>query len=449
MTTQRPRLDERPADLPDPALQNIHAPNSGEIRELPEVLTDDKGTVGLLGQEYVKLSKMSEMKQKALGFLLEAGQQLALGQGAIMPREAVVHSPNILEEVPEDAPTDTAETVAEASKLLEKQRFVKEAPRFRDQVTDTTRMNVLDYVASRSALGQWTEDPIYDSDSKHVTEHEALVGLEAFLENVADESDDHSYDSDLIKKAQGMLDTLTFIGQKEYAEATVGLAKLWTDFLDADPDNQICVLTKISRGSKTKSDKYLFEEILKHFSEEQIEMYKHRMTVELEDVTAPPEKTRVVVLDDWTISGSQIKAAYDLIEHSPLTNAYKDAIEVNLLVSSRKRIAQGFEHDRHTTWDPSDDIYVPLRAYYVAHESPDTAQYGNHITGYHSSVDYDFENEISKMVSFLNTGSLVGREKMPPLTNIRRVYRNMKAQRINEIATAKPQQRRHSQGHGK
>lgn len=56
-----------------------------------------------------------------------------------------------------------------------------------------------------------------------------------------------------------------------------------------------------------------------------------------------------------------------------------------------------------------------------AAESSLSTRSGAHITGFHSSVDFDFENDIGAMVAESRSQTGVG--TMPPLTNIVRPYR--------------------------
>lgn len=56
-----------------------------------------------------------------------------------------------------------------------------------------------------------------------MTEHKGLVQLHSFLHNVAS---DHP-NANVAEQAQSMLDNLTFIGEKEYDEATAYIADVW------------------------------------------------------------------------------------------------------------------------------------------------------------------------------------------------------------------------------
>lgn len=439
--------DENPAFEPDQATDFVATESADtvdmidtqskpesqlEVQPTTEQVAVAAQIIDSLGSKAVGLTLSEQFTRVAVKMFESTGKVLALQHGFILAPD---------EEQPRPKSPE-ATGPKSAAVLLETKRFVREAPLFTDQVADTSRTNELQHVGIARPLGQdgveWHTGKITT-----MTEHVALKGLREFLTDFSQSRHkDRSYAGGrpmLRDVARSMLDKLTFIGKPEYDEAAEGFAELWKQFLDADSKHQICVLTKISKGDYIKSDRFLFEEILKHFSPEEIEKYEHRITTELEDITAKPDDTRVILLDDWTISGSQIKQAYNLIENSPLTNAFKDSIEVNLLVSSRERIKKGFHHDRDTV-NPFDDVKVPLRAYFVAHEAPATSEYGSHITGFHSSVDFDFENTIGEMVRVLNGGSNWGDEKhvMPPLTNVPRAYRNAVLSLARRVGRAKP-----------
>jgi len=135
-----------------------------------------------------------------------------------------------------------------------------------------------------------------------------------------------------------------------------------------------------------------------------------------------------VLLDDWTISGMQLKNVYNLlVEQYP---EIKDRIEVQLIVANKQRIEKGFLIDR---W-MGDEKRIPLRAYFSAHEAK-TAENGAYITGFHSSVDYDFETLIRRMLREVeyreDRPELKGKVSMPPGTNIVRPYRKDGVTRAN------------------
>ena len=181
-----------------------------------------------------------------------------------------------------------------------------------------------------------------------------------------------------------MCENLTFIGEKEYKEAAAGIAASWKAALEANTDLQICTIAGEIGREKIKSGEYLFDNILADFTEEDWKKYGGRIIVDRDDIAQVQQKKenlRVVLLDDWTISGMQLKNVYNLlVEQYP---EIKDRIEVQLIVANKQRIEKGFLIDR---W-MGDEKRIPLRAYFSAHEAK-TAENGAYITGFHSS-DYE------------------------------------------------------------
>ena len=226
-----------------------------------------------------------------------------------------------------------------------------------------------------------------------------------------------------------MRENLTFIGEKEYKEAAAGVAASWIASLEADDDLRIYavageiaklknVIGKVAYKNQIKSDEYLLNNILANFTEGDWEKYGDKIIVDRDDIAKiPKEHLRVVLLDDWAISGLQLSIVY-----SSLSRQYpelKDSIEAQLIVASEERIKHGLA----ASWlRDSEDI--PVKAYFLAHDSIE-AEHGTHITGYHSAVDFDFEVTIKNMVGAAR--ELLGADgkdiHMPPGTNIVRPYR--------------------------
>ncbi len=336
-------------------------------------------------------------------------------------------APEISEDVPGYQSAINLETASKTVELLETQNFVAEAPKFADQLADESRTNQFTYI--KSGLAKWNDDPTPYDNKVILTEHDGLVQLAEFLDTAAAEL---PYSSQpLIERAKGIRENLTFIGSKEYQQAAAGLAELWKAHLDSDPALQLCIPTKISeRGGKRKSDVHLFESILSTFSDEELEQYSSRILTDMKDISEAPVHTKIILLDDWSISGMQARDAYSDMQDNPKFSEYRNSLEVNLLVSSQDRLENGLRTDIH---DQS-SFAIPVKAYFKAHDAAATSvkEHNAHVTGIHSSVDFDFEQTIGDMVTsmrhdaFQKTGKNVSEIYMPPITNIVREYRRAK-----------------------
>jgi hypothetical protein len=252
-------------------------------------------------------------------------------------------------------------------------------------------------------------------EQKSLTAHDTLVGLRDFLKTASEE------DNKFKDVASSMLETLTFIDKKEYDEAARYFAEDWRRRLNEGPQAQLCILlTGMKHALVVKSGEYLFDNVLKNFTDSELKQFRGRLVGSPEDLTASAENVSIILLDDWTISGKQLEeAGHELALAYP---AYRDRLEVQLIAATEKVVKDGlsvlisdnplpgkFEWEYQTT---------PISAYYKAHDDPLHAPFsGAHITGAHCSVDYDFNTSIESIATFSNN------KTMPPATNIVRPYR--------------------------
>ncbi len=327
---------------------------------------------------------------------------------------------------PEQVSVDDEISPEEAAWLLELKNTAEVAPRLSDQLADDEedRDNIITYITGLGkSLGTKTSEDSYRGGRAEITEHEMLHQLDEFLAKMEGRLGGKYADD-----ARSIRDKLTFIGEKEYRKAAAGIAANWKAVMEADANLQICVIAgeiaklkdrktddKTIYGNQIKSDEYLLEAILANFSEEDWERYGGRVIVDRDDIAqAPKEHLRIVLLDDWTISGWQLRKVYiSLVGQYP---EIRRQIEVQLITANKQRIEQGLAVDLVYTGEK-----LPVKAYYSAHYSGAAAR-GAHITGSHSTSDFDFEVTIARMVKRARN---LGMEDvcMPPGTNIVRPYR--------------------------
>jgi hypothetical protein len=267
----------------------------------------------------------------------------------------------------------------QAAELIDTRGYVCPTRPFAEQVEDETRTKMFRYKRNR-----------------YMTEIAGLRQLHDFLKSSED------------SLGQAMLDSLTFIGEKEYAEGAAGLAAYWKRYLDSDPGVQLCALTGISSAFETtKSDLYLLKRILDHFSNQELRQYRGRLVFDTKYLTAPPDKARIALVDDWTISGSQMGIAYSCVISKDGMESYKDCIEINLLVASLKRLKSGLQ-----------PCGLPVKAYFVANKALGRVQALNdtYTSGAHSAVDYDFRDSLS---SIAGSSWMI---KIPALASVKSDY---------------------------
>ncbi len=307
---------------------------------------------------------------------------------------------------------------------METDHSVKEAPRLAEQLNDATRTNLITYISRQSnTLTINTSNSGHSKNRVVMTEHDMLAGMDTFLHEAADFAAGLGYLDEVYMKARSMRENLTFIGKKEYEEAAAGIATYWKALLERNPNQQILAVSGEIMSSMIKSDQYLLEHILANFSDEEAEKYKGRLIVDSADIAVTKHQDiKIVVLDDWTISGQSLRTVVSRIgrEHPSL----KPSIELQLVAANEERIKHGFKTG--VSGRGQSRLTIPLRSYYRAHHS-DKSTHDTHTTGFHSSVDYDFEVELSNIAMEVRmtdkTNSYADLHVMPPLTNIVRPYR--------------------------
>lgn len=318
---------------------------------------------------------------------------------------------------------------SEVARRMEVDRSVKSAPWFETQRRDLSRTNHIMYLGGQfDVRGAQTAAPEFTSERRVISEHEGLMQLYDFLSAVATSE---YLPLVMMNTANAILKDLTFIGEKEYQEAAQGIATYWKSALNSNPQLQIFAVTgEIAKSNdnyiddqgraQVKSDDYLLEAVLAHFTDDELELYAGRLTRDGADIVeTQSENLKVVLLDDWTISGSQLMEARDaFMRRCPGLAA---SVEVQLLVADERRLRQGI--GGNGVGNPA----TTVRAYYIAHQSVVDGEKETYMTGSHSSVDYGFEYAIRPMViaSQRRYGpTSEPRVTMPPLTNIVRPYRS-------------------------
>jgi hypothetical protein len=341
------------------------------------------------------MSTLQHTLLETLGNMAEAGKDTTVPSkiNTVMSKLAVQEQMLYEKSYPivvEPAHTTEQLDDAEIIDRMEIDHAVKYAPDFIDQLKDT-RENEITYYGLEGFL----------AEKLRITESGALHELNAFLETAANTK--AILYGDLTSKIESLRNSLTFIGEKEYQEAAMGIALYWKALLERNPNQQILALAGVGKTfgeerdskAKFKSDDYLLDTILSYFTDEEVKKYKGRLITESSEITATDAKDlRVVLLDDWTISGESLEeAAGDFNEHFP---QFISSVEIQLVAASDERIKFGLE-ERTGGNGKFRDLSVPVRAYFRAHKAPDATFSDAHITGAHSTVDFDFDSIIDNI----------------------------------------------------
>jgi hypothetical protein len=175
-------------------------------------------------------------------------------------------------------------------------------------------------------------------------------------------------------------------------------------------------------------------------------MYRGRLITDRSQLAADPEATRVVMVDDWTLSGEQFSKTYTNFAKVDPDSPYLSRLEVDVVIATPELINGGFmptEEGFSLTRQP-----LPVNAYYTAQPrmfpTPDPEDHDiiAHISGAHSSVDYSFGVQLKRMVEedLDNLPHIAGPVKLPALADTEKTYRHeslARIQRLEELNTQK------------
>lgn len=306
-------------------------------------------------------------------------------------------------------PRKPFETVSgeEISHRMEIDYCVKRAPTLAELMSNREhgRENDVHSVIGSRALLSREVDALTREDFSVQTEQQTISAL---FSGLCARSDDLARTSRLSK----IRNHLNYVGEPELMEAAHGIATYWKHRLDAHPDKTLFVMlgeiNNMERADyaapqgKIKSDEYFMELIMGEFSDDELSQYVGRLLIdEHELANVSKENVDIIMLDDWTSSGTEIMEQQQcfLRRHPDL----RDHIEVQLAIANEERLKVGFRM--------SGGQYVPVRAYYWANSSSEL--FSTYIAGSHSS-DYSLAVDI---------GSVLGEEDpMPPGVQVARPY---------------------------
>ena len=313
-------------------------------------------------------------------------------------------------------------------------------PRFIEQAADTTRQGVIHSALNMECgLGSDTSISSNVPKSEAFTEHGALHRTMLLLEEAMTNP---KIPSDIARRAGDVYRNLSFIGEKELAEAAEAIAEYWKDLLIANPSLSLFIITnrtfagqypddeiyddhEIDLGyvSDNKSDMHVLNHVLGNFTNEDLHRYGDRIILSAADLEGRDSKAiKTIVLDDWIMSGQQMQDTIDGV----LDNMHPQDIEINLIISSRERLVNGFKVEQL-------DETIPVKAHFesrVADHLP-VPDFGDaYLTAAHSSGDYPFESTLEEIVTALNETQSEKKFYMPPLANIIRPYYSPEYRRV-------------------
>lgn len=386
---------------------------TGSLLDLNEAAIGPEDVPYLLGSYHEAYDMEGERQAESLQALAELVGDIAVSEQ--LRREAWTDIQKG-EEMAEDFKIKRAN---EGAKRMEAHNYAAEATTFEQQLLDKGRVAPFYYNDLPSHLSNRENWPI-----KEQAEVAGLHQLDDFLKLVASmtKPDGTPVFPEDTEQAVSIMENLSFIGKREFDEAVRGIGEYWKQYLDQDANNKLVILRGISDSEKypgrTKSDSYLIDKVLDTFSDEELLRYQNRMPDNIAAVRSlDPKNVRIVLADDWTISGQQLSRAYQDIVKDPDNSKFRDNIEINLIVSSAGRIAEGL---RSADTHPSVDS-VKVKAYYKAHNAP-KAKFGAHVSGTHSTANIDFGDVIERMHKHLQKLGFA-QDELPTLATVVSPYK--------------------------
>lgn len=257
---------------------------------------------------------------------------------------------------------------------------------------ESTRMDLL-----RGTLPQ-------DTPRATMTEEEAIVELHDFFsEAVTTLTDDPETQHQALFTQQN----LSVLRTEALDTAATGFAALWKDFLDQDRRHRIVVPTRLLDDANRKSNDYVYAKVAGKLTEMGGEEYASRISNDLDDIRRLSRKafTKMVLLDDYSISGTQLRSTHSRItEHPRFSKAH---VETHLVAATEAQLASP-----RLVGDQ-----MPTYAYFKASQS--NHRDGPLITGTHSSVDFGVVDVITQIATHLDPS---GTRPLPALANIVKPY---------------------------
>jgi hypothetical protein len=170
------------------------------------------------------------------------------------------------------------------------------------------------------------------------TEYDAANELGKVLEDYTHGEEPDS--SDVKVTAEQLLQHHNFIGLRELDGACQAVGKDWQDYLQQNPDAQICLVPGTSHtGSSKGSDSLILEKVLETMD---MPALKGRLVTSIDQVTATPANTRVIFLDDWILSGEQATRIFGHFVQDEKVHPYLERLEINLVAATEEMLEQGF-----------------------------------------------------------------------------------------------------------
>lgn len=254
-----------------------------------------------------------------------------------------------------------------------------------------------------------------------MTEQEAIVDYYDFLKSVKiSAQSDKSEEGETIRSCADLFaEKTTYLSHEDFRQAIKGLATRQEKFLSQDEGNSLIIFHRGQRvdNSQAYVSKKIVDTIDPHFLE--------RVSIVTEETIAEAlldcdeSKARVIVADDWSVTGHNI--SNDLANLLQLLHKNETLdIEVNLIAVRADQAEASFKELVRL-----EEVYgvrqnIPVVGYFET-SAIRTPIEGPTPTGSWSSVDYGFEQRLAMMADYLNRKGVSC--NIPAIAAIKRSYR--------------------------
>lgn len=277
-----------------------------------------------------------------------------------------------------------------------------------------------------------TKQRLDQRGSRHtISEGELITDYFSFLSQVkaVAEQDDSDQGRKMLATAVSFADRTTYLSQEDRKVALRGLADRHAHALREGSSAELFFFVR--EQTKQKSQGLLAEGIKAYIDGAHSDIARRVHLTDFLGVAAKadlekcdPTHAKIVLLDDWSVSGNQLanEVAMLLRTLDPDAVAYRDRIEINLLVARADQLQDKFSDLEYVEGNYHVTQPIPVVAFY---ESLAARQYeGPMPIGAHSSVDYGFESPISEMRNYIATAQHDSSMRLPYMAAIARTQRD-------------------------
>lgn len=263
-----------------------------------------------------------------------------------------------------------------------------------------------------------------------ISEQELLDNYFDFLADVRQTAEqDSSKNGEVMHEmAERFARDSTYLSVADARAAVRGLGTSQADYLLANQDRQLFLF--VPKRSAHKSQGKFADDMESYIGAvapdvaERVHIVGKNNTTDIQMLgAADPSLSKIVLLDDWSVTGNQIanEVGYlqQYLEIASL-GRLRSNLEVNLLLIRADQIHDGFRNLNDVEATYNIHKHIPMRAFFTSKAIKQHA--GPMPTGAHSAVDYGFQSQIAQMRDYLATETADHELLLPYIATVRSHY---------------------------